>query len=368
MSTRLGHQFEGDIRRHIDLRLYDPTRNHDKVYHIILTELPGDKWNLYTLHGRRGSALRQEKKALGVTSWAVNSLHSKILSEKVNKGYIIQSDEHGTDYDENDVNYDDGYISLNDLDDEAIKVWPIEQFAKNPIRYKAAQSVKAEGYAAVVLPKGRRILTTVRGDKKTFTDEHGANLQVDEVFWQSILDLESTGENYVIDGWWDGKTYHVYDLVGEAPYPERMAALLDTIDGTTGDAVQMAEIYVDPQDVKNAEATARQEGCHRVLYIKLEGGGVHPGQHDDNFQVVEMKPRATLKVLSANGAYAQLGVDDGLGFIEVGAIAAADVKAGDLVEVEFESWGGHGAELTHPVFLKVVDGPRDCTIDQLLAV
>jgi hypothetical protein len=74
--------------------------------------------------------------------------------------------------------------------------------------------------------------------------------------------------------------------------------------------------------------------------------------------------------MSVDGGFATtLGVDDGLGVIEVcRMLIQDDLKAGDSVLVEYDSWSGHGTELKNPEYVKKVAETTDCSIDQLLAV
>jgi len=73
--------------------------------------------------------------------------------------------------------------------------------------------------------------------------------------------------------------------------------------------------------------------------------------------------------MSVDGDLATLGVDDGLGVIEVCQMTIQDgLNVGDNVLVEYDSWAGHGTSLKKPEYVKKANQPADCSIDQLLAV
>jgi len=355
-----GYNFE-QPKRHVHLHLYNPSANHDKVYHIVSEQNDAGLVQVSAMWGRRGSSLRHMNKTKGfVSEYSARAVFDKLLSEQIRGGYKVQQDE----------SFTPGAPVLKEIEIEPesdVVIWGPRAYAENPVRATTVnQSFDLKGYGIVLLPEGKRILTLVEKSKKKFFDQHGAEITIDQGLFNAVYDLEG---DTIIDGLWDGDRYLVFDMPGEQEYSERIQALAEYIDGTVDeDVVQMADIYLTAAEAQKAVSDARELGAQAILGIHMSGGE-RPGQNDKSRVSLNLRPRAVLCVMSTDGSAATLGVDDGLGVIEVCRMLIRDeLEAGDSVLVEYDSWSGHGTELKNPEYVKKANQPADCSIDQLLAV
>lgn len=356
-----GYNFENPTR-HVHLHLYNPSANHDKVYHIVSEKNSEGLVQVSAMWGRRGSSLRHMVKTKGgfVSEYSARALFDKLLNQQIGEGYKVQQDE----------SFTPGAPVVKEIEiepeDNAV-IWGHRSYAENPVRATTVnQSFDLNGYGIVLLPEGKRILTLVENGKKKFFDQHGAEITIDQSLFNSVYDLEGDA---IVDGLWDGEHYLVFDMPGEQEYSERINALAEYIDGTVDEnVVQMADIYLTAAEAQKAVSDARELGAQDILGIHLSGGE-RPGQNDRSRVILSLRPRAVLCVMATEGSTATLGVDDGLGIIEVCRMLVQDkLEAGDSILVEYDSWSGHGTELKNPEYVKKVNQPADCSIDQLLAV
>jgi predicted DNA-binding WGR domain protein len=361
-----GYSFENPTR-HVYLHLYNPSANHDKVYHIVADKNSEGKVQVSVMWGRRGSSLRHMVKTKDrnqpayLSEWSARAVFDKLLGEQIKGGYEVKNDETFTP---------GAPVVVNEIEiesEESTLIWPPRSYAENPVRATVVNhDFELAGYGIVLLPEGKRIITLIEKDKNKFFDQHGAEITVEQSLFNAVYDLE---DNTIIDGVWDGDRYFVFDMPGESDYTDRIKSLAEYIDGTVDEnVVQMADIYLTTAEAQMAVTDARERGAATILGI-LMSGGERPGQNDKSRVMLSLRPRAVLCVMKTGSAFATLGVDDGLGLIEVGSfLIPEDIKAGDSVLVEYDSWDGHGSELKKPVFIKKVDQGTDCSIEQLLAV
>jgi len=361
-----GYPFENPVR-HVHLHLYNPSANHDKVYHIVSEKNSEGKVQVSAMWGRRGSSLRHMVKTKDgskpgyVSEWSARAVFDKLLAEQLRGGYEVKNDESFTP---------GAPVAIKEIELEPetnVVVWNPRSYAENPVRATVVnQDFKFNGYGIVLLPEGKRILTLVEKNKKKFFDQHGAEITIDQSLFNAVYDLEG---DTIIDGVWDGERYLVFDMPGECDYAERIKSLAEYIDGTVDDSVvQMADIYLTAAEAQRAVSDARELGAQTIIGIHMSGGE-RPGQNDKSRVVLSLRPRAVLCVMSVDGDLATLGVDDGLGVIEVCQMTIQDgLNVGDNVLVEYDSWAGHGTSLKKPEYVKKANQPADCSIDQLLAV
>lgn len=362
-----GYNFDNPVR-HVHLHLHNPTANHDKVYHIVSEKNSEGKVQVSAMWGRRGSSLRYMVKTKDgskpgyVPEWSARAVFDKLLAEQIKDGYEVKNDE---SFSPAVPKHKEIEIEPQVVDD--IVVWGPRQYAENPVRATVVnQNYDLKGYGIVLLPDGKRILTLVENGKKKFFDQHGAEITVAQELFNAVIDLDVDA---IIDGLWDGSHYLVFDMPGEREYSERIQTLAEYIDGTVDDkVVQMADIYLTAAEAQKAVSDARELGAQVILGIHMSGGE-RPGQNDRSRVSLSLRPRAVLCVMSVDGGLATLGVDDGLGIIEVCKMKIQDsLNAGDSVVVEYDSWSGHGTSLKEAEYVKKVNQPADCSIDQLLAV
>lgn len=362
-----GYPFENPVR-HVHLRLYNPSANHDKVYHIVSEKNSEGKVQVSAMWGRRGSSLRhmvKTKDALAksgyVSEWSARAVFDKLIAEQIRGGYEVQNDESFTA---------GAPVGLKEIElepEENVVIWNPRSYAENPVRATTVnQHFKLNGYGIVLLPEGKRVLTLVEKNKKKFFDQHGAEITIGQALFNAVYDLEG---DTIVDGIWDGSRYLVFDMPGERNYSERIKSLAEYIDGTVDDSVvQMADIYLTAAEAQRAVSDARELGAQTIIGIRMSGGE-RPGQNDKSRVALSLRPRAVLCVMSFDGDHATLGVDDGLGFIEVCQMMIQDdLSVGDNVLVEYDSWAGHGTSLKKPEYVKKANQPADCSIEQLLAV
>lgn len=365
MKNIAGYNFDNP-KRHVYLHLYNPSANHDKVYHIVSEENDAGYMQVSAMWGRRGSSLRhmvktkdRAKKPGFVPAASARAAFDNLLLEQLRGGYEVKTDER----------FSNGVPETKEIEIETLKesmvIWGPRQFAENPVRATGVnQSFNLAGYAIALLPEGKYVLTLVEKGKKKFFDQHGAEITIDQSLFNAVYDLEG---DTIIDGVWDGDVYHVFDMPCDKPYSERVVDLSNYIDGTVDDhVVKMADIYLTAAEAQKAVSDARELGAQTILGIKM-GDGERPGNKTGRKMLV-LRPRAVLCTMSVDGGVATLGVDDGLGVIEVCKLASNELSAGDNVLVEYDSWSGHGTTLTNPEFVKKVNEPADCSIEQLLAV
>lgn len=361
-----GYPFENPMR-HVYLHLYNPSANHDKVYHIVSEKNSEGKVQVSAMWGRRGSSLRHMVKTKDgskpgyVSEWSARSVFDKLIADQVKGGYEVKHDE----------SFSPGapvVVKEIELEPEKLStVWNPRSYAENPVRATVVNhNFNLNGYGIVLLPEGKRILTLVEKSKKKFFDQHGAEITVDQLLFNAVYDLEG---DTIIDGLWDGERYLVFDMPGELEFADRIRALAEYIDGTVDDnVVQMADIYLTAAEAQRAVSDARELGAQTILGIHMSGGE-RPGQNDKSRVTLSLRPRAVLCVMSVDGDLATLGVDDGLGVIEVCQMMIQDdLSVGDNVLVEYDSWSGHGTSLKKAEYVKKANQPADCSIDQLLAV
>lgn len=366
MNQIMGYKLDGEVQRHVHLHLYDASRNHDKVYHLVVTENESGQQQVFGMYGRRGSSLRLIEKTKGWTSrWSAEAIFQKALNKEISGGYRVQEDETFR------PGPPDVEMLLPDVDDSMElllpEVWTPLQYAENPVRATAVNpDYDLKGYGVVLLPAGKRILTLVRGTTKSFFDQHGGEITVDQSLFDSLYDLEG---QFILDGQWDGDRYLVYDAPSEDDYATRVTTLSELIDGTVGEGVDLADIYLTTAEAAEAVRDSREHGAQMIIGIKLDTPE-RPGQSDRNRISMTLEPRAVLCVMSAgpDGLYS-LGVDDGLGMIEVCKLSMPEKhEPGEQVVVEYQTWAGHGHPLKSPKYIKRLSEPADCTIEQLLAV
>lgn len=352
-----GYTFDNP-KRHVYLHLYNPTANHDKVYHIVTEQNDLGLFKVTSMWGRRGSSLRSQEQTKGfVPEYSANAVFNDLLRAKVKGGYEIQKDE----------SFSNAVPNLPEIEVEPeVIVWTNRSYAENPVRSTSVNSkYDLKGYGVVLLPDGKQVLTLVENGKKRFFDRNGAEITIAQKLFNAVIDLEDDG---ILDGIWDGERYMVFDMPGEQEYAERIGALAEFIDGTVDDAVvQMADIYLTAAEVQKAVNDARELGAQTIMGIKLSGGE-RPGQNNCSRVAFSLRPRAVLCVMDVDGGSTTLGVDDGLGLIEVCRLCVGDLKVGDSVLVEYDSWSGHGQSLKNPEYIKQVNEPAECSIEQLLAV
>lgn len=367
MKTLLGYSFDGDdVIRHVHLHCYDARRNHDKVYHLVVTlDSSGKFQSLYGIWGRRGSTLRMQKKLGRSSVYAVTAAFDKQFNKLLRECYLVQSDTAFSVDDNNEVS-----AALDNLETLLPDtIWVPAQYARNPVR---AQVVPEDwdfaGYATVLLPSARRrILTLVASPDIAFYNEHGGRGDLPSLY-EAVVDLEG---QFVIDGYWDGDTYQVFDVFDgndADDYAARVQTLTDLIDGTVGENVQMATVCLGEASLVRKKA--RELGMQQVMGIKLNVPE-RPGLNDGTRIIYALKPRVNLCVMdSTMSGFVCLGLDDGLGMVEVCQmpIPQTQVQTGDVVLVEYESWAGYGHALKDAVFVHKLNAPIDCKIDQLLGV
>lgn len=356
-----GYNFDNPIR-HIHLRLYNPSANHDKVYHIVADKNSEGLVQVSAMWGRRGSSLRHTPKTKTyLNEHTAHSVVNKLLSEQIRGGYKVETDE----------SFVPGAPSFHEIEIDAVHedaIWTPRSFAENPVRATMVnQNFNLKGYGVVLLPKGKRIITLVEKSKKKFFDQHGAEITVEQELFNALFDLEG---DTIIDGLWDGETYFVFDMPSESEYTERILALSDYITDTVDESVvKMADIYLTVAEAQQAINDASEAGGQTVIGIQMSGGE-RPGQNDKSRVMLQFRPRAVLCVMSLDGESMVLGVDDGLGVIEVCRMnnTNAVCNVGDNVLVEYDSWAGHGSKLEQPEFIRKADDNADCSIERLLAV
>lgn len=354
-----GFSFE-NARRHIFLHCYNEEANHDKVYHIVV-EAADSKFKVSAMWGRRSSSLRLAEKTKWVSEYTANTVVSKLISDKTREGYIIQEDESFSKY-ELPPELVDAIENDNDS-----PIWSARQYAENPVRAtKVNPEFDIKGYAVVLLPEGKRILTLIEGKRQLFFDQNGSEIKVADELVSAVIDLDG---HAVIDGLWDGERYLVYDLASEAEYRERVQSLATFIDGTVDESiVQLSDVYLTAAESEKAVLDARELGAKTIIGFKLSSTE-RPGQNDTSRVVLTLRPRVCLCVKSKAGQKYELGVDDGLGVFAVCHLEIDEpLEIGDKILVEYSTWSGYGSELANPSYIKKLENSSDFSIDQLLAV
>lgn len=377
MNSHHGFTFDGNVQRIVELAYYDG-QGSNKVYHLVMTELSmaqaknpilaasGNRWQVYGLYGRKGSSLRKIEKTSGPTSsYSAQIVFDQAMNKEIKGGYVVQRDERISENQDVIHEYDidsDGSVKIVDEP----KVWSPKQYALSPVRnHKENEDRDMSGCGIILLNEGKRILTLVEGSHKGFYDQHGNVTPVDESLIEATIDLE--GE-FLLDGHWDGTNYYVYDVPGEQQYIDRYNSIAEILDGTVGDNVIPANLYLTPGEIVEAIRQARDNNILHILGIRLDSPA-RPGLNDNRRFLITLKPRVTLCVLSVGPRnLCSLGVDDGLGMIEVCQLTIEDVEVNDHVCVEYDVWPGYGKPLADPVYLGKSSSEEECKIEQLLAV
>lgn len=369
--TGIGSELPGITRRRLSLECYDAEQNHDKVYHLVIQEVEEDRFDVYAFWGRRGATLQSQKKTKRPTArYAADSLVDNFFNEKARKGYKVFDDVHFRTSDSPSVSFEPE--ALDTVEPEPVNAqWTIRDFVRNSVQPKRASGdieskSKLAGNCTMVMVQGSRMLVYVdeAGALEAF-NATGAKVTMPAPMREDLIDLEGP---LALDGVWTGSEYVVFDAPApETEYQNRYQRLFELLDGTVGERVRIADVAFSEAEKQQMVAAARE---HNELGVWVRDGKVdnHPGQSDEHWLQFNFAPHALVVVMSLNGK-CELGVDDGLGMIKVAELPGTDVHAevGDVVEIEYEEWAGHGKLMQAPRII----GPRKdvpperCDIEQL---
>jgi hypothetical protein len=372
--TGVGSELAGTTRRRLSLECYDPSRGHDKVYHLVLQEIATDAYDVYAYWGRRGSTLQNQKKGSSMKRYSADILIDKLFNEKAGKGYKVVSDENFKTAPAvaipnlNSWDVDDDELEEIEVDETPERtMWTARDFARNPVQPKVEPGHKMETYVAeagtciMVIPAGERILfyANASGAPEAFNGR-GAKLDLPEPMLEDLIDLEGP---LALDGVWTGSEYIVFDAPEpEVEYQDRYNNLFALLEGTVGPRVRVADVAFSDAE-KDACLRAARDANASGIWVRDGKVDNHPGQQDSHWQQYNFSPRAFLVVMSLNGK-CSLGVDDGLGLMkvaEVGKLGDEVAEEGAIVEVEYESWPGHGKLMQAP---RVLGKRPDVTIER----
>lgn len=393
--TGVGSNLAGATRRRLHLEYYDPARNSDKEYYLVLQAMGDDKYEVHAFWGRRGSSLQSQQKTKGPASiYAAQTIFDKFFNDKAREGYKVVADEQFSSVPnvQPDIS-----VSVNNspaVEDEGAKQWTIRDFTRNPVQpfvnaELAQKAVSQSDTCIMTIPVGKRILVYAGKSGLEAFGHRGEAMTLPETMAEDLIDLEGP---MALDGIWTGSEYVVFDAPKpDTEYRDRYEQLFELLNGTVGERVRILDLAFSEAEKMALFEDARKRN-EPGIWLRNGKRDNHPGQCDANWLQLDFAPRAMLVVMSLNGK-CSLGVDDGLGLIKVAELAGAvvhsgkppfdqdnpsaysimgaegrfEVSVGDVVEVEYDSWGGHGKLMQSPRILSKREdaAPEQCAIDQL---
>lgn len=254
--------------------LYFKDSTSDKVYNITLEEADGG-YVVNCSWGRRGSALQsatQTKSPVSIDK--AITIYQKKITEKTSKGYMPTADLGKTL---------GNSITVPDTDK------PFEPICNllNPINeYQLKQLLIDDSWIMQEKMDGVRMILTRKGDSITAVSRTGREATIPQEVTDTLI--ETSVQNYIIDGELVGNVYHVFDLLrlqamdfaAKNTFEERYEALVELLNGIDDTNVKVVKTYSGKEKAPAFENLKSAEGVvfkHKNAFYKAgrpsSGGG-----------------------------------------------------------------------------------------------
>ena len=234
--------------------LYFKDSTSDKVYNVTLEEADGG-YVVNCSWGRRGSALQsatQTKSPVSIDK--AITIYQKKITEKTSKGYMPTADLGKTL---------GNSITVPDTDK------PFESICNllNPINeYQLKQLLIDDSWIMQEKMDGVRMILTRKGDSITAVSRTGREATIPQEVTDTLI--ETSVQNYIIDGELVGNVYHVFDLLrlqamdfaAKNTFEERYEALVELLNGIDDTNVKVVKTYSGKEKAPAFECLKSAEG------------------------------------------------------------------------------------------------------------
>lgn len=340
------------------ITLYYRDGRSDKVYQAsIEPKEPGFVVNF--AYGRRGSTMTSGTKTQSpVSIQEAQKVHSKLIREKLAKGYTPGAD--GTPYSSPENNNPTGISPqlLNPVDEESL-----EALLDSPDHYLQQKH------------DGRRLLVQKSENGIRGINRRGVECGIPETIRNAAQKIEGY---WLIDGEAVGETLHAFDILElggvdlrRATYFKRLAVLMNLLMGAQQNTIRWTDPWIDPQQKRRKFHELRNELAEGVVFKHKDapytGGRPASGGSQLKYKFVET---ASVLVTEIN---ARRSI--GIGFIDrSGTVGNVAIPAnqrvpgiGSVVEVRYLYAMPGSLALYQPVYLGEREdiAPSECVTGQL---
>ena len=234
--------------------LYFKDSTSDKVYNVTLEESEGG-YIVNCSWGRRGSALQsatQTKSPVSIDK--AITIYQKKITEKTSKGYMPTADLGKTL---------GNSITVPDTDK------PFEPICNllNPIdKNQVDHALTDDNWIMQEKMDGVRMILTRKGDSITAVSRTGREATIPQEVTDTLI--ETSVQNYIIDGELVGNVYHVFDLLrlqamdfaAKNTFEERYEALTELLNGIDDTNVKVVKTYSGKEKAPAFEYLKSAEG------------------------------------------------------------------------------------------------------------
>jgi bifunctional non-homologous end joining protein LigD len=329
----------------------------DKVYHVYLEE-KNNRYEVNFEYGRRGSSLVTGSKISTPSQLSAIGVFTKLVKEKVNKGYVQVGKTHTPGSIVAPVKKASGFLPqlLNEIDREEVEDYLTDD--------DWCMQEKFDGERRTLIFEDGVI---------TASNKKGQEIGLSGEIGKAFLELTTkVTQTMILDGEDLGNRIVIFDMISNKPYTERYTKLVKLLGGknpvlnvcdTAFTTEQKMKLYQELQN-RNAEG----------VVFKRKDSLYSPGRPASYGPCIKFKFKDTCSciVLAQNVGKSsiKLGVTDGMNRIAVGntTVYANQImpQVGDIVEVEYLYYYKDGS-----LFQPVLKGIRndvdesECLISKL---
>ena len=340
------------------ITLYYRDGRSDKVYQASI-EPKESGFVVNFAYGRRGSTMTNGTKTQSPVSFeAAQTIHSKLIREKLAKGYTAGAD--GTPYSSPERSLPTGIAPqlLNPVDEEHL-----DALLDSPDYYLQQKH------------DGRRLLVQKSEDGIRGINRRGLECGIPETIREAAQKIEGY---WLIDGEAVGETLHAFDLLEiegvdlrQASYFKRLAVLMNLLMGAQQNTIRWTDPWIDPFQKRRKFQELQNELAEGVVFKHKDApytaGRPSSGGVQLKYKFVET---ASVLVTAINGPRSI-----GIGFIDhagtAGNVAIPSnhsvPEIGAVVEVRYLYAMPESLALYQPVYLgerNDID-PSECRSGQL---
>jgi len=330
----------------------------DKVYQASI-EPKESGFVVNFAYGRRGSTMTTGTKTQSPVSFEeAQKVHSKLIREKLAKGYTPGTD--GTPYSSPENSNPTGIVPqlLNPVDEESL-----ETLLDSPDYYLQQKH------------DGRRLLVQKSEEGIRGINRRGLECGLPETIREAAKKIEGY---WLIDGEAVGENLHAFDILElegvdlrQATYFKRLAVLMNLLMGAQQNTIRWTDPWIDPQQKRRKFQELQNESAEGVVF-KHKGAPYTAGRPASGGAQLKYKfvETASVLVTAINGPRSI-----GIGFIDhsgtAGNVAIPSnhsvPKIGAVVEVRYLYAMPESLALYQPVYLGERDDiePSECRSGQL---
>lgn len=367
--------------------------NSDKTYRMQIIH-GNDGYRVETQYGRRGSTLQTGTKTIApvLALTSAEKLFSKVVDEKLAKGYVVERSEHTP--------------SMGEVN-PAAQTTQVEATAKPNTSLAICQDAAVAGQMTEHLPQllnsidcdradqlnhdpmwcvqqkfdGNRTLVEVTASGVRGINRRGITIALPMSVVSAVRALKSV-KDCLFDGELVGEVLHVWDVLrlnGEALAETPLAARLAKLHaiafiGPLLGGIRIAQTWRETHDKVEALASRRQEGAEGVVYKRLDST-YKPGRPNSGGDALKLKftASATFRVRRVNVGKRSVRMemtDESGAWMDVGNVTIPpnhDVPSvGDIAEAQY-LYAYREGSLFQPVYkgLRADQDESDCSSSQL---